>query len=490
MTTVKIQFRAEHLDKKDFFGLGKSDPYLIIEKKTGDSENATYQQIHKTEYIKNDCSPTWKPFHLTFEEENPDLKVKVYDWDKLSEHDFIGECETNLSDLLTGSEIKFECKKEKKTGKIKNAGTGSIILMYCRRAVGMKLSFRLNLETTTPKNLFLVVTERFQNGAKIDEEIYRTETIKTSSEGQGEWKLIETAVEDVKDTLQVQVFKSHQHTEPELFGDFLVELATLLDTEFEDRKFDLNRKGKKEKTGQVTLAMCKLCNLPTSVTRDFKSSNLNLRRAPPPPSTAPPPPPPPPPSTAPPPPPPPPSSVTKSQDHLQKTSNGSANPPQPTGPNMDEILKKKLKPVFRLEDRNARNIKTLDQKPVQANDEDSTHKMMDEMLKKKLRPVQAKGEDSTTGMMNEILKKNLKPIQSKGVETVESAPKPMLAKKPSMTNVLEIMRKAKGFEEEGNDESGEWDAEIQDLPPPPPLPATNPPKRMKLKDGPEMELSG
>jgi len=447
MTTVKIQFRAEHLDKKDFFGLGKSDPYLIIEKKTGDSENATYQQIHKTEYIKNDCSPTWKPFHLTFEEENPDLKVKVYDWDKLSEHDFIGECETNLSDLLTGSEIKFECKKEKKTGKIKNAG--SIILMYCRRAVGMKLSFRLNLETTTSKNLFLVVTERFQNGAKIDEEIYRSETIKTSSEGQGEWKLIETAVEDVQDTLQVQVFKSHQHSEPELYGDFLVELATLLYAEagFEDRKFDLNRKGKKEKTGQVTLAMCKLCNLPTSVSavlRDSKPAAPHLRRAPPPPSTAPPPPPPPPP---------PPTATKKSRDHLQKASNISANPPQAKGTTLG----------------------------IQ----------MDELLKKKLKPVQTKGEDSTTGIdMNEILKKKLKPVQSKGVETVESAPKPKLAKKPSMTNVLEIMRKAKGFEEEGNDESGEWDAEIQDLPPPPPLPATNPPKRMKLKDGPEMELSG
>jgi len=411
MTTVKLQFRAEHLDKKDFFGLGKSDPYLIIEKKTGGSDNPTYQQIHKTEYIRNDCSPTWKPFHLTFEEENPDLKVKVYDWDKLSEHDFIGEFETNLNDLLNGSEIKFECKKEKKTGKTRNAGTGlgSIILMYCRPAVGLKLSFRANLETTTPKNLFLVVTERFQNGSKIDEEIYQTETIKTSTQGEGEWKLIETAVEDVKNTLHVQVFKFHQHSEQELFGDFLVELSTLLTSaaDFDDKKFDINRKGKKDKTGQVTLAMCK-CNLPTLMTTVPRGSKPSM-------------PPPPPPSTAPPPPPPPPPSVTKRIE----------DPPQ-------------AKPV----------------KPAPASSKNTAATMLDEILKKKLKPVQDKNE--------------------------ESAPKPKMAKEPSMTNVLEMMRKAKGFEayeeNEGHDESAEWDDETDDLPHPTLLPVTNPPKRMKLKD--------
>jgi len=415
MTTVKLQFRAEHLDKKDFFGLGKSDPYLIVEKKTGSSENPTYQQIHKTEYIRKDCSPTWKPFHLTFDEENPDLKVKVFDWDKLSEHDFIGEFETKLNDLLNGSEVKFECKKEKKTGKTRNAGT--IVLMYCRPAVGLKLSFRANLETTTPKNLFLVVTERFQNGSKIDEEIYQTETIKTSTQGEGEWKLIETAVEDIKNTLHVQVFKYHQHSEQELFGDFLVELSTLLTAgaEFDDKKFDINRKGKKEKTGQVTLVICK-CNLPTSMSAVPRNSKLAIPPPPPPSSAPPPPPPPPPPSSAPPPPPPPPPSVIKKIE----------DPPQ----------SKPAKPA-------------------------SACISMDEILKKKLKPVQAKNK--------------------------ESAPKPKMAKEPSMTNVLEIMRKAKGFEayeeEEGHDESAEWDDETDELP------VSNPPKRMKLKDGPEMEIS-
>lgn len=484
MTTVKLQFRAEHLDKKDFFGLGKSDPYLVIEKKTGGTENSTYQQIHKTEYIKKDCSPTWKPFHLTFDEENPDLKVKVYDWDKLSEHDFIGEFDTKLNDLLNRSEIKFDCIiREKKTGKIKNAGT--IILEYCRPVVGMhpmKLSFLTKLETTTPKNLFLVLTERFQNDAKNDEEIYRTETIKTSVEGEGAWKLIETAVEDVKDTLHVQVFKYHQLSDPELFGDFLVELSTLLnaEAEFVDKNFELNRKGKKEKTGMVTLAICK-CNLPTSMSSVPRESNPSIP-PPPPPSTLPPPPSPPPP---------PPSETKKSQDQLQKTPNSSSNPKQPRpakpalAPNMiDEILKKKLKPVQAAKDEESMPKPKIAKKPSVTNVLEITKKTKgfetseEEKDQPQPRHVNSAPALMPPNMIDEILKKKLKPVQAAKDE------KPKLAKKPSMKNVLEIMGTAKGFEaseeEEGNDE---WGADL------PPFSVTNPSKRMKLKDGPKMEIT-
>lgn len=52
---VRCQFRAEGLDKKDWFG--KSDPFLTFSSQAADG---SFRKFHQTETIKNNLNPTWR----------------------------------------------------------------------------------------------------------------------------------------------------------------------------------------------------------------------------------------------------------------------------------------------------------------------------------------------------------------------------------------------------------------------------------------------
>uniref|UniRef100_A0A3P8XAS3 Copine-3 n=1 Tax=Esox lucius TaxID=8010 RepID=A0A3P8XAS3_ESOLU len=55
---VNFEAEARKLDNKDFFG--KSDPYLEFYKQT----ETGWQLAHRTEVVKNNLNPTWKPFRI------------------------------------------------------------------------------------------------------------------------------------------------------------------------------------------------------------------------------------------------------------------------------------------------------------------------------------------------------------------------------------------------------------------------------------------
>ncbi|XP_018411263.1 PREDICTED: copine-3-like, partial [Nanorana parkeri] len=56
-----VQFEAEarKLDNKDFFG--KSDPYLEFYRQADDGR---WQMVHRTEVVKNNLNPVWRPFKI------------------------------------------------------------------------------------------------------------------------------------------------------------------------------------------------------------------------------------------------------------------------------------------------------------------------------------------------------------------------------------------------------------------------------------------
>uniref|UniRef100_A0A8C6LWJ3 Copine 3 n=1 Tax=Nothobranchius furzeri TaxID=105023 RepID=A0A8C6LWJ3_NOTFU len=58
---VAFEAAARKLDKKDFFG--KSDPFLEFYKQT----ETGWQLAHRTEVIKNNLNPTWKPFRISMQ---------------------------------------------------------------------------------------------------------------------------------------------------------------------------------------------------------------------------------------------------------------------------------------------------------------------------------------------------------------------------------------------------------------------------------------
>ncbi|CAI5673859.1 unnamed protein product [Oreochromis niloticus] len=130
---VNFEVAARKLDNKDLFG--KSDPYLEFYKQT----ETGWQLAHRTEVVKNNLNPTWRPFRIPLQSlcggdmEKP-IKVECYDYDNDGSHDLIGVFETTMKRLQEASHTspaEFECinskKKQKKKG-YKNSGVVSVKL--------------------------------------------------------------------------------------------------------------------------------------------------------------------------------------------------------------------------------------------------------------------------------------------------------------------------------------------------------------------------
>ncbi|KAM4571804.1 copine Va isoform 3-T3 [Fundulus diaphanus] len=127
-----MQFCANKLDKKDFFG--KSDPFMVFYRS---NEDGTFTICHKTEVVKNTLNPVWEPFSIPVRalcngDYERTIKVEVYDWDRDGSHDFIGEFTTSYKDLcrcqsqLNVYEVVNPKKKLKKKRYI-NSGTVSLL---------------------------------------------------------------------------------------------------------------------------------------------------------------------------------------------------------------------------------------------------------------------------------------------------------------------------------------------------------------------------
>ncbi|RYR19164.1 hypothetical protein Ahy_B03g063870 isoform H [Arachis hypogaea] len=96
-TTVELIFRCSDLENRDLFS--KSDPFLIISKLV---EGGTHIPICKTEVIKNDLSPQWKPVFLNIQQvggkDNP-LILECYNFNTNGKHDLIGKVQKSLAEL-------------------------------------------------------------------------------------------------------------------------------------------------------------------------------------------------------------------------------------------------------------------------------------------------------------------------------------------------------------------------------------------------------
>ncbi|NXF51050.1 CPNE3 protein, partial [Oceanites oceanicus] len=116
---VVLEVEARKLDNKDFFG--KSDPYLEFHKQTGDGN---WVMVHRTEVIKNNLNPVWRPFKISLNSlcySDMDKSIKVvecYDYDSDGSHDLIGSFQTTMSRLKEASRsspVKIKKFKVSKT---------------------------------------------------------------------------------------------------------------------------------------------------------------------------------------------------------------------------------------------------------------------------------------------------------------------------------------------------------------------------------------
>eukprot|EP00818_Percolomonas_sp_WS_P007429 CAMPEP_0117437242 /NCGR_PEP_ID=MMETSP0759-20121206/1423_1 /TAXON_ID=63605 /ORGANISM="Percolomonas cosmopolitus, Strain WS" /LENGTH=639 /DNA_ID=CAMNT_0005228869 /DNA_START=173 /DNA_END=2092 /DNA_ORIENTATION=+ len=97
---VHFKISAKKLDKKDLFS---SDPYLKIHRKS--QQTGEWLLVHQSETIKKNLSPKWASFtlparNLCHGDYNSTLKFDVFDWDKRSNDDLIGEIEMSVNQLL------------------------------------------------------------------------------------------------------------------------------------------------------------------------------------------------------------------------------------------------------------------------------------------------------------------------------------------------------------------------------------------------------
>ncbi|XP_067144459.1 copine-3-like isoform X1 [Centruroides vittatus] len=131
-----LSFQAKKLDNKDFFG--KSDPFLEFRKQGIDG---SWNVIHRTEVIKNNLNPVWKTFQINMQtlggnNAETAILISCYDYDDDGGHDLIGECNTNLAQILEAQlqQIEWPCinkkKKERKGSSYKNSGI--IYLSSCK----------------------------------------------------------------------------------------------------------------------------------------------------------------------------------------------------------------------------------------------------------------------------------------------------------------------------------------------------------------------
>ncbi|CAK8579089.1 unnamed protein product [Lathyrus sativus] len=96
-TTVEMILRCSDLEYRDLFS--KSDPFLIVSKVV---ESGAHIPICKTEAIKNDHNPAWKPLFLNVQQvgskENP-LIIECYNYNSSGKHDLLGKVQTSLVEL-------------------------------------------------------------------------------------------------------------------------------------------------------------------------------------------------------------------------------------------------------------------------------------------------------------------------------------------------------------------------------------------------------
>ena len=98
---VNLKISATKLDAKDWWGFGSSDPFLTISKS---GEYGQWTVVHRTEVLKRNLNPNWKPFCLSITslcnaDHHRAIKFRVDDWNMNGSHSHIGEFTTSVAEL-------------------------------------------------------------------------------------------------------------------------------------------------------------------------------------------------------------------------------------------------------------------------------------------------------------------------------------------------------------------------------------------------------
>ncbi|XP_029150928.1 protein BONZAI 1 isoform X1 [Arachis hypogaea] len=96
-TAIEMIFRCSDLEYRDLFS--RSDPFLLISKVV---EGGMQIPICKTEVIKNDLNPMWKPVFLNIQQvggKDSPLIIECYNFNSNGKHDLMGKVKRSLLEL-------------------------------------------------------------------------------------------------------------------------------------------------------------------------------------------------------------------------------------------------------------------------------------------------------------------------------------------------------------------------------------------------------
>jgi C2 domain len=116
----EFQFKGSKLADKDLFS--KSDPFLVMyasrsgrasskaKGKDSGKKRGDWVAVHKTETIKNNLNPVWRPFQLDLYNVcggrlDAPIMLEVSDWDRNGAHDLIGRATTSVRELQIMKEV-------------------------------------------------------------------------------------------------------------------------------------------------------------------------------------------------------------------------------------------------------------------------------------------------------------------------------------------------------------------------------------------------
>nr|XP_043639216.1 protein BONZAI 1 [Erigeron canadensis] len=103
-TAAELTFRCSDLDNKDFFS--KSDPFLLISKVV---ESGATVPICRTEVLKNNLKPEWKPIVLNLSQvgsKDSPLIIECFNFNSSGKHDLLGKVQKSLAELENLSSIR------------------------------------------------------------------------------------------------------------------------------------------------------------------------------------------------------------------------------------------------------------------------------------------------------------------------------------------------------------------------------------------------
>jgi len=156
-----LNIEGKGLDRKDWCGLGYSDPFLSIHRS---GEFDRWVVVHRTEVRKRNLNPVWDQIELSLSvlcqaDLHRPLKLVVEDWNRSGSHSLIGETEISvqgLLDLKSGAELSLVKSKKNKDKKKKECG--KLVVSSCRMETvpsfldyiqgGMELSFTVAIDFT------------------------------------------------------------------------------------------------------------------------------------------------------------------------------------------------------------------------------------------------------------------------------------------------------------------------------------------------------